>query len=164
MENDIADERSARVLTLADIDREFIQLLARSYGLELICVANDAAIPGSFWGAPEAGLIGSAIYARDDTPLHSVLHEMCHLIVIEPSRRTAIHTNASTSQAEEDATCYLQIVLGDAIPNVGRARIQSDMDTWGYTFRLGSARAWFEGDADDARHWLAARRLLPAHA
>ena len=163
MKNDIADERSARVLTLADIDREFIELLARSYGLELIGVANDAAIPGSFWGEPEAGLIGSAIYASDDTPLHSVLHEMCHLIVIEPSRRTAIHTNASTSQAEEDATCYLQIVLGDAIPNVGRARIQSDMDAWGYTFRLGSARAWFEGDADDARDWLVARRLLPAH-
>jgi hypothetical protein len=28
------------------------------------------------------------------------------------------------------------------------------MDAWGYTFRLGSARAWFETDADDARAWL----------
>jgi hypothetical protein len=26
---------------------------------------------------------------------------------------------------------------------------------WGYSFRLGSARAWFEGDAEDARIWLA---------
>ena len=53
-------------------------------------------------------------------------------------------------------------MLGEAIPNVGRARIQTDMDTWGYTFRLGSARAWFERDADDARAWLVARRnLLP---
>ncbi len=160
----IADARAARVLTLADVDREFIDLLARGYGLELIEVPDDAQIPGSYWGEPEAGLIGSAIYARADTPLHSVLHEMCHLIVIEPARRTAIHTNASTSQAEEDATCYLQIVLGDAIPDVGRERIQSDMDAWGYTFRLGSARAWFEHDADDARAWLAARGLLPAHA
>jgi hypothetical protein len=29
-----------------------------------------------------------------------------------------------------------------------------DMDDWGYTFRLGSAAAWFEQDAEDARAWL----------
>jgi hypothetical protein len=28
------------------------------------------------------------------------------------------------------------------------------MDAWGYTFRLGSARAWFERDATDACIWL----------
>jgi hypothetical protein len=32
--------------------------------------------------------------------------------------------------------------------------MQNDMDAWGYTFRLGSARAWFEGDAEDAYAWL----------
>jgi len=31
----------------------------------------------------------------------------------------------------------------------------------GYTFRLGSARAWFERDAEDARAWLVKRNLLP---
>ena len=39
------------------------------------------------------------------------------------------------------------------------------MDAWGYTFRLGSARAWFENDADDAFAHLASlphlRGLLP---
>jgi hypothetical protein len=35
------------------------------------------------------------------------------------------------------------------------------MDTWGYTFRLGSAQAWFDNDAEDARAWLCARGLLP---
>jgi hypothetical protein len=30
----------------------------------------------------------------------------------------------------------------------------ADMDAWGYTFRLGSSRAWFEGDAADACIWL----------
>ena len=30
----------------------------------------------------------------------------------------------------------------------------ADMDAWGYTFRLGSSRAWFEQDAADARAWL----------
>jgi hypothetical protein len=35
------------------------------------------------------------------------------------------------------------------------------MDAWGYSFRLGSARAWFEQDAEDARAFLEARGLLP---
>jgi len=54
----------------------------------------------------------------------------------------------------------LQIVLGDTLPGVGRRRIMSDMDAWGYSFRLGSARAWFEQDAENARAWLVARGLL----
>jgi hypothetical protein len=36
----------------------------------------------------------------------------------------------------------------------------TDMDAWGYSFRLGSARAWFERDADDARTFLRERGLL----
>ena len=152
------------VLALGDVDIEFIGLLLASYGLTLARVRDAEKIPGSYWGEPEAGLIGQTVHARHDTPIHSLLHEACHLIVAEPQRRASIHTDASDSQAEEDATCYLQIVLGDAIPNVGRARIQADMDSWGYTFRLGSARAWFERDADDARAWLVERRLLPACA
>lgn len=161
MQSDLAVDTSADVLTLGQIDVEFVELLLRGYGLDLVLVADGVPIPGTYWGEPEAGLIGNTIYARSDTPLHSLLHEACHLIAAEPQRRDTIHTDASTSQAEEDAACYLQIVLGDAIPNVGRERIERDMDTWGYTFRLGSARAWFERDADDARAWLAVRNLLP---
>jgi hypothetical protein len=37
----------------------------------------------------------------------------------------------------------------------------ADMDAWGYSFRLGSTRAWFENDAEDARAFLAARSLHP---
>ena len=37
-----------------------------------------------------------------------------------------------------------------------------DMDAWGYTFRLGSAEAWFERDAADARQWLLAHGLIDA--
>jgi hypothetical protein len=136
-----------------------VTLLAR-YGLSLERVSDGLSIPGSYWGEPEAGVIGEKVYARGDTPVHSLLHEACHLIVAAPDRRARIHTNASDSQAEEDACCYLQIVLADALPGVGSARLMSDMDAWGYTFRLGSARAWFESDAEDARAWLAARGLL----
>jgi hypothetical protein len=158
---DTSVDISTDVLTLDQIDVEFVELLLRGYGLDVVRVADNTPIPGTYWGEPEAGLIGTTIYARSDTPLHSLLHEACHVIAVEPQRRGAIHTDASTSQAEEDAACYLQIILGEAIPDVGRERIQRDMDTWGYTFRLGSARAWFEGDADDARAWLTARNLLP---
>ncbi|RZA32723.1 MAG: hypothetical protein EOP92_24595, partial [Lysobacteraceae bacterium] len=58
--------------------------------------------------------------------------------------------------------CYLQIVLADGLPGVGRDRLMADMDAWGYSFRLGSTQAWFEHDAEDARAWLATRGLLPA--
>ena len=34
------------------------------------------------------------------------------------------------------------------------------MDDWGYSFRLGSTRAWFEQDAGDARLWLLAQGVL----
>ncbi len=149
------------VKMLRDIPLASAVELLRHYGLALALVADDTPIPGSYWGAPEAGVIGEKVYARADTPVHSLLHEACHLIVASPDRRAQIHTDASESQAEEDATCYLQIVLGDALPGVGRERVMADMDAWGYTFRLGSSRAWFESDAADARAWLLARDLLP---
>ncbi|TLY50339.1 MAG: hypothetical protein E6K53_10830 [Gammaproteobacteria bacterium] len=148
------------MLTLADIDSEAARALLARYNLSLECVAERAPIPGSYWGEPEAGVIGEKVYARGDTPVHSVLHEACHLIVVPAQRRAYIHTDASDSQAEEDATCYLQIVLADALPGVGRARLMADMDAWGYSFRLGSTRAWFEQDAEDARAWLEMRGLL----
>ena len=135
------------------------KLLAR-FDLQLHKVPAGAAIPGSYWGDSEAGVIGNAVYARDDTPLHSLLHEACHLIVLPLERRLAVHTNATDSIEEEDATCYLQIVLADELPGVGRARLMADMDAWGYSFRLGSSRAWFEHDATEAQAFLRARGLL----
>ncbi|WP_310234976.1 hypothetical protein [Luteimonas terrae] len=149
------------VLCLADIGFDAPAALLAAYGLTLHRVPDGAPIPGSYWGAPEAGIIGVDVHARGDTPVHSLLHEAGHLIVLPPECRAAVHTDATDSVEEEDATCYLQIVLADALPGVGRDRLMADMDTWGYTFRLGSTRAWFEQDAEDARAWLLARDLLP---
>ena len=144
----------ALVLRLADIDRDAVRALLACHGLQLRFVADGTAIPGSYWGDCEAGLIGATVHARADTPVHSLLHEAAHLIVMPQPRRLLVHTNATDSIAEEDAACYLQILLADELPNVGRARLMLDMDRWGYSFRLGSARAWFEHDAEDARAYL----------
>ena len=152
------------MLTISDIEIESARRLLERHGLVLSLVAKEAPIPGSYWGEPEAGVIANTVYVRADTPVHSLLHEACHLIVAPPERRAAIHTDASDSQAEEDATCYLQILFGDDLPGVGRTRVMRDMDEWGYTFRLGSACAWFEHDAEDAREWLTQRGLLAEEA
>ncbi|MCW5580088.1 MAG: hypothetical protein KIS72_01930 [Luteimonas sp.] len=147
------------VLLLRDISFSDAAALLARYGLRLHRVADDAPIPGSYWGEPEAGLVGTNVYARDDTPVHSLLHEACHLIVLPEDRRQAVHTDATDSVEEEDAVCLLQALLGDALPGVGRDRVLADMDAWGYTFRLGSARAYFERDADAAWQWLQDRGL-----
>jgi len=79
---------------------------------------------------------------------------------MDDKRRSSLHTNAGGNSDEENAVCYLQILLSDALPDMGRQKVFADMDAWGYSFRLGSAKAWFEGDADDARQWLQSRGLL----
>ena len=150
------------VLALADIGFGTPRALLARHDLELVEVDDGEAIPGSYWGDSEAGVIGSRVYARRDTPVHSLLHEACHLIVIPPALRFRVHTDASDSQFEEDATCYLQLLLARELPGFGIERAFADMDAWGYTFRLGSARAWFHQDAEDARSWLLERDLLPS--
>ena len=154
-------EANPKVLQVRDLPLVDLQSLLARHALNLESVEDDTPIPGSFWGDPEAGVIGSTVYVRSDTPVHSLLHEACHLIVLPPERRALVHTDASDSVLEEDATCYLQIVLADELNGVGRERLMADMDSWGYSFRLSSARAWFEHDAEDARAWLLQRGLLP---
>ena len=150
------------VLLLRDIPLADVAALLARYGLRLERVPDGEPIPGSYWGESEAGLIGSTVHARGDTPVHSLLHEACHLIVLPPERRAAVHTDATDSVEEEDAVCLLQALLGDILPGVGRARVLADMDAWGYTFRLGSAAAYFERDADAAWAWLAGRGFVDA--
>ncbi|MCY7354643.1 MAG: hypothetical protein LH470_06130 [Lysobacter sp.] len=151
------------MLLLRDIAFDDVAALLARYGLHLERIEDGALIPGSYWGEPEAGVIASTVYARNDTPVHSLLHEAAHLIVLPHDRRTAVHTDATDSIDEEDAVCVLQALLGDALPGVGRDRIHACMDTWGYTFRLGSARAYFERDAETAWQWLGTLGLIDAN-
>ena len=153
---------SSPVLTVADVRfGKLTQLLGR-FGLSLCLLEDDAPITGSFWGEPEAGIVKRCVYVRLDTPVHSLLHEACHVICMDEVRRAGFECNAGGDDIEEAAVCYLQIVLADYLPGVGRDRLMQDMDTWGYSFRLGSSRAWFESDAADAHAWLLDRKLLNA--
>jgi len=142
------------------IDRLALEVMLDRYGVRPVLVAPEEVIPGSYWGEREAGLIGSRIFVRLDTPVHSVLHEGAHFICMTPERRAGLDTDAGGDDAEESAVCYLQVVLAQALPKVGRERMCRDMDEWGYTFRLGGAAAWFAGDAEDARDWLIRHGLL----
>ena len=152
------------MLLINAIDRLALQILLDRYGLSLHLVAPGEVIPGSYWGEREAGLMGSKIFARLDTPVHSVLHEGAHFICMTPERRAGLDTDAGGDHAEENAVCYLQIILAQSLPNVGRERMCRDMDEWGYTFRLGSAATWFDQDATDARDWLMHHGVLDSQS
>ena len=142
------------MLCLCATNRLKVALLLARYGLDLSLTAPQEVIPGSYWGETEAGLKGNHLFARLDTPLHSILHETSHYICMTPERRAGLDRDAGGDDQEESAVCYLQVLLADELAGVGRERLCEDMDAWGYSFRLGSTRAWFNGDAEDARLWL----------
>ena len=148
------------VMRVGQLVHASLTTLLQRYGVGLALCEPDAALPGSYWGDSEAGLRGSELYVRPDTPLHSLLHELSHYICMSGERRAGLDRDAGGDDAEECAVCYLQILLADELPQFGRERMCEDMDAWGYTFRLGSARAWFERDAADARAWLCGNGII----
>ncbi len=148
------------VLSVADVRREDLVSLLDRYGLDLVVQDGGSEITGSFWGDSEAGIVGTTVYVRNDTPVHSLLHESCHVICMPGERREQLHRDAGGDDLEEAAVCYLQVVLADHIDGVGRERLMRDMDAWGYSFRLGNTRDWYERDAEDARQFLINQKLL----
>ena len=157
------DDKSDDVVRLADVGTDSISRLLSVYGLSLRRLTAGCDIPGSYWGDEEAGLIGNELLVRMDTPLHSILHETCHYICMDKTRREGVHTDAGGNYDEENAVCYLQILLADHIESFGRKQMFEDMDRWGYTFRLGSAKSWFEQDAEDAFDFLLRKNLINQH-
>ncbi len=143
-----------------DLEAGALERLFAGYGVAVVQVADGAEIPGSHWGAPEAGIVRGTLFVRADTPVQSALHEGGHLLCADAERRSSLHTDAGGDDLEECGVCYLQVLLADELPGVGRARLCHDMDAWGYSFRLGSTRAWFEQDAEDGRAWLIEHGLL----
>lgn len=150
------------VLTVRDVGHGVVAALLGRLGLRLVVQPLGEPITSSFWGDPEAGVTGRSVYVRPDTPVHSLLHESCHVVCMDGRRREGLDRDAGGDDLEEAAVCYLQILLADHIDGVGRDRLMRDMDTWGYSFRLGNTRDWFEKDAQDAREFLVNHRLIDA--
>jgi hypothetical protein len=148
------------MLRLGEADRSGVARLLARFGLDLRLSEPGAPIPGSYWGESEAGLKGSTLLARLDTPIHSILHEAAHYICMTPERRVGLDRDAGGDDAEESAVCYLQVLLAEQLRGGGREAAWREMDEWGYSFRLGSARAWFEQDAEDARSWLQSAGII----
>ena len=153
---------SHEVTPCAELPSKALQQLLAAYDIEVIEIADEETLPGSFWGDPEAGLIANRLYVRPSTPVQSALHEACHYICMDSERRSQLHTDAGGGYDEENGVCYLQILLADQLAGMTRERMMRDMDSWGYSFRLGSTRAWFEHDAEDAKDWLIQHQLLDA--
>jgi hypothetical protein len=148
------------MLTVADLPIQALEVLLAPYSIQIKNVANNETIPGSFWGDSEAGLIKNRLYLRPETPVHSALHEACHYICLDSDRRNALDTDAGGDYDEENAVCYLQILLAAKLSGCSADILLKDMDSWGYTFRLGSASAWFHKDAEDAHQWLLNKQLI----
>ncbi len=148
------------VLTCAELPESALQQLLKPYDLEVVEIVDVKTLPGSFWGDPEAGLIANRLYIRPSTPVQSALHEACHYICMDSKRRDQLNTDAGGGYDEENGVCYLQILLAECLNGMTSDRMMQDMDSWGYSFRLGSTRAWFEGDAEDARDWLIQHQLI----
>ena len=152
------------MLLVSDVPQKALNLLLQRYDLELVIQEAAAKITGSFWGDSEAGIVGRTVYVRSDTPIHSLLHETCHVICMTEERRASVDSDAGGDDLEESAVCYLQIILADQIDAAGRDRLMLDMDAWGYSFRLGNTRDWFENDAEDAAEFLMNHGLLTTAA
>ena len=136
--------------------------LLAGFGLRLVLLPAGADIPGTYWGAPEAGLSGDQLFVRPDTPVHSVLHEAAHFLCMPPSAAPACTgTRAATwPRRTPSATCRSCWERSSGAAGWSRERLFADMDAWGYSFRLGSTRRWFEEDADEALAWLRDRGLV----
>lgn len=133
--------------------------LAQFYGMSVVFVPEGSSIPGSYWGAPEAGLIARRLYLQASTPVHSFLHELSHVACMGPERAHNLDTDAGGSDQEEEAVCYLQSCLAELLPDYSRSQLFLDMDEWGYSFRQGCAAEWFRQDGPAACEWLVRQRV-----
>ncbi len=144
----------------SELDCSELASMLQGYGVVVSWVPDGAQIPASYWGDREAGIRDRVLFLRGDTPVHSALHEASHIICAAASGRGSLDTDAGGEQIEEDAVCFLQIRLADRLAGFGKERALIDMDAWGYSFRLGKAKTWFEQDAEDACAWLEQHDIL----
>jgi hypothetical protein len=107
---------SVAVTRVGQLSRADIDTFLSRFGLSPEWIDDDAPIPASFWGDPEAGIAGRRVYVRADTPVHSMLHETCHIVCMDEDRRNGLERDAGGDDLEESAVCYLQVLLADHLP------------------------------------------------
>ncbi|MDB2544126.1 hypothetical protein N9X63_03545 [Woeseiaceae bacterium] len=61
-------------IIIGDFENKELNNLINKYHFKLKILADHETIPASFWGDPEAGLIGKTIFVKKITPLHSFFH------------------------------------------------------------------------------------------
>jgi len=83
------NKHSNSVYQISDFSISEIISLLEKYHLKIKVLSPEQAICGSYWGDSEAGLIENTLYVRKDTPIHSLLHEACHYICMDETRRVA---------------------------------------------------------------------------
>ena len=142
------------------IDTDSLRTVLSFYGIELVEVGKHLSIPYSIWETSEAGRRKNKLYVLGDTPIHSILHETGHFVCMSKKQRCSDTIDAKGSFEEENATCYLQILLSDHVDGFNRKLHLINMDEWGYAFRLGSAAKWCCQDAEDAKSWLQSRQII----
>ena len=86
------------MLLISDLSFDSVAALLGRYGLSVELIPNEQTINGSYWGEPEAGLMGDRVFVRSNTPVHSVLHETCHIVCMSPQRRLSFAGPAGNSK------------------------------------------------------------------
>src|SRR5690606_41255399 len=107
------------VTELGALDVGAVRRLLARYGVVLVEVPPGRPIPCSYWGAPEAGLERGRVYARADTPVHSLMHEPGHYVCKDRARRDSLAADAGGDPDEEVAVCYIQDVHAVAETCIG---------------------------------------------
>ena len=144
---------------LRDIGFDDVAALLARYGLAARARRRRRADPRQLLGRTRSRPDRPRVHARDDTPVHSLLHEAAHLIVLPPERARRAYRRHRFGRGRRRR--LRAAVAARRRPARRRPRaLMADMDAWGYTFRLGSARAYFERDAEDAGPGCSARGLV----
>jgi hypothetical protein len=119
----VAAQRATRMLLPREHRSPGVARLLAGYGSICALVLPRRADSRLLLGRERGGLRGNTLFARHDTPLHSILHEAAHYICMSPQRRAGLDRDAGGDDAEESAVCYLQLLLADALECIGRERL-----------------------------------------
>ena len=110
------------VKIVEDFKLNVLGLLLHKYQLSIINVGKQDKIPGSYWGDSEAGIIENTLYVRPDTPIHSLLHEACHYICMDNSRRIKLDTDAEGDYEERKCRLLPTDIIGRSAPADGKSK------------------------------------------